>query len=99
MYGKYVSVSKKYHAHAEAAYNEGDLVEIQEGRPISKTKAWTVTKLRAGCFGLIEFGWSWPGRVGCDLGLGRYRPSKNPLSVELPFTRRLGGEGISGYCD
>jgi small subunit ribosomal protein S17 len=38
-------VSKKYHAHAEAAYNEGDLVEIQEGRPISKTKAWTVTKL------------------------------------------------------
>jgi hypothetical protein len=54
MYGKYMSVSKKYHAHAEAAYNEGDLVEIQEGRPISKTKAWTVTKLRAGCFGLIK---------------------------------------------
>jgi small subunit ribosomal protein S17 len=45
MYGKYMSASKKYHAHAEAAYNEGDPVEIQEGRPISKTKAWTVTKL------------------------------------------------------
>jgi small subunit ribosomal protein S17 len=35
MYGKYMSVSKKYHAHAESAYNEGDLIEIQEGRPIS----------------------------------------------------------------
>ena len=23
----------------------GDLVEIEEGRPISKTKAWTVTPL------------------------------------------------------
>jgi small subunit ribosomal protein S17 len=45
LYGKYLTSSKKYHAHAEAAYNEGDLVEIQEGRPISKTKAWTVTKL------------------------------------------------------
>jgi small subunit ribosomal protein S17 len=56
MYGKYMSVSKKYHAHAEAAYNEGDLVEIQEGRPIFKTKAWTVTKLRAGCFGLRQYG-------------------------------------------
>ncbi len=45
IYGKYISVSKKYHAHAETPFNEGDLVEIQEGRPISKTKAWTVTKL------------------------------------------------------
>ena len=24
---------------------EGDTVEIQEGRPISKTKAWTVTRV------------------------------------------------------
>jgi hypothetical protein len=32
-------VSKKHHAHAEVAYNEGDLFEIQEGRPISKNKA------------------------------------------------------------
>ncbi len=32
MYGKYMSVSKKCHPHAEPAYSEGDLVEIQEGR-------------------------------------------------------------------
>jgi small subunit ribosomal protein S17 len=37
--------SKKYHAHAEAAYNEGDTVEIQECRPLSKTKSWVVTKV------------------------------------------------------
>jgi small subunit ribosomal protein S17 len=45
LYGKYLTMSKKYHAHAEAAYNEGDVVEIQECRPISRTKALVVTKL------------------------------------------------------
>lgn len=46
IYGKYVVRSKKYHAHDEAnTYNEGDLVEIQETRPLSKTKAWTVSRL------------------------------------------------------
>lgn len=45
VYGKYIVQSTKYHAHAETPFNEGDLVEIQEGRPISKTKAWTVTRL------------------------------------------------------
>ncbi|UAW64336.1 MULTISPECIES: 30S ribosomal protein S17 [unclassified Mycoavidus] len=46
LYGKYVVRSKKYHAHDEVnTYNEGDLVEIQETRPLSKTKAWTVSRL------------------------------------------------------
>lgn len=45
VYGKYVVRSKKYHAHTEASFNEGDLVEIQEGRPISKTKSWYVSRL------------------------------------------------------
>ena len=46
IYGKYVVRSKKYHAHDDAnAYNEGDLVEIQETRPISRTKAWVVSRL------------------------------------------------------
>jgi small subunit ribosomal protein S17 len=44
--GKIVRKSKKYHAHNENAdIHEGDLVEIQECRPISKTKAWRVSKL------------------------------------------------------
>ena len=46
LYGKIIMRSNKYHAHDEN--NEvkmGDTVEIQEGRPISKTKAWTVTKV------------------------------------------------------
>ena len=38
--------SKKYHAHDETdQYNEGDLVEIAETRPMARTKAWTVTRL------------------------------------------------------
>jgi small subunit ribosomal protein S17 len=45
LYGKYITRSTKYHAHTEAALNEGDLVEIKECRPISKTKAWTVVRV------------------------------------------------------
>ncbi|MDO4231086.1 MAG: 30S ribosomal protein S17 [Lautropia sp.] len=45
VYGKYVVQSKKYHAHTEESFNEGDVVEIQEGRPISKTKSWYVSRL------------------------------------------------------
>ena len=46
LYGKIVARSRKYHAHDEKGeYKLGDLVEIAEGRPISKTKSWTVTKL------------------------------------------------------
>jgi small subunit ribosomal protein S17 len=45
-FGKIVTRSSKYHAHVpEGAYEEGDLVEIAECRPLSKTKSWTVTKL------------------------------------------------------
>jgi small subunit ribosomal protein S17 len=46
MYGKVVTRSKKYHAHDEKnECHEGDLVQIQEWRPISKTKAWRVARL------------------------------------------------------
>jgi small subunit ribosomal protein S17 len=46
LYGKIIMRSNKYHAHDEANQAKaGDLVEIQEGRPISKTKSWTVTRV------------------------------------------------------
>ncbi len=46
LYGKIIMRSNKYHAHNEGnTAKMGDTVEIQEGRPISKTKAWTVTKV------------------------------------------------------
>ena len=46
LYGKIVTRTKKYHAHDENGdYHEGDLVEIEECRPLSRTKAWKVTKL------------------------------------------------------
>jgi len=44
LYGKYITRSTKYHAHTEDALTEGDLVEIKECRPISKTKTWTVVR-------------------------------------------------------
>jgi len=44
--GKIVRVSKKYHAHDETnECNEGDVVMIEECRPLSKTKTWRVSKL------------------------------------------------------
>ena len=46
LYGKIVARSSKYHAHDEnGEYKIGDVVEIAETRPISKTKAWVVTRL------------------------------------------------------
>ena len=45
LYGKYVVKSKKYHAHDELACGEGDRVEIEEVRPVSKTVSWNVTKI------------------------------------------------------
>ena len=41
--GKTVRRSKKYHAHVETGeYKVGDIVRIQETRPISKLKCWEV---------------------------------------------------------
>lgn len=46
LYGKIVAKTSKYQAHDENnEYKNGDVVEISESRPISKTKAWVVTKL------------------------------------------------------
>ncbi len=46
IYGKFVKRTTKVHAHDEN--NEcglGDLVEIKECRPLSKTKYWTLVKV------------------------------------------------------
>ncbi len=43
LYGKIIRRSKKYHAHDETnEYKPGDVVRIEETRPISKTKTWAV---------------------------------------------------------
>jgi small subunit ribosomal protein S17 len=46
VFGKIIVRSNKYKAHDETnKYNEGDTVEIAEGRPISRDKSWTVVRL------------------------------------------------------
>ena len=46
LYGKIVAKSNKYHAHDENnEFKMGDVVEISESRPLSKTKNWVVTRL------------------------------------------------------
>jgi len=46
LYGKSMVRSKKVHAHDETnQYKEGDLVEIHEVAPMSRTKTWAVTRL------------------------------------------------------
>lgn len=44
--GKVLTRSRKYHAHVEGLEaHDGDLVQIEETAPISKTKAWRVTSV------------------------------------------------------
>ena len=46
LYGKYIKRSKKIHAHDEENQcQEGDLVTIEETRPISKTKSWKLSTI------------------------------------------------------
>ncbi|MFZ5503314.1 MAG: 30S ribosomal protein S17 [Pseudomonadota bacterium] len=43
--GKVIRVSKKYHAHDEEnACHSGDVVTIEECRPLAKTKSWRIVK-------------------------------------------------------
>ena len=46
LYGKIMIRTNKYKEHDESnQYNEGDTVEIAEGRPISRSKSWNVVRL------------------------------------------------------
>ena len=46
VYGKYLVRSTRLHAHDETdSVGEGDLVEIVETRPLSRTKNWAVTRV------------------------------------------------------
>ena len=48
LYGKIMVRSKRYHVHDENnEFHPGDMVVIEECRPLSKTKAWRVVKLMA----------------------------------------------------
>jgi small subunit ribosomal protein S17 len=47
-YKKYVRTRRRYKAHDESnQFHVGDRVEIQEARPLSKTKRWVATRLIA----------------------------------------------------
>jgi len=46
VYGKYIRRSTKLHVHDEDnACREGDVVTIQECRPISRTKSWKLVEI------------------------------------------------------
>ena len=46
LYGKIVTRHTKLHAHDESnECKEGDLVQIEECRPLSKSKAWRLVKV------------------------------------------------------
>jgi small subunit ribosomal protein S17 len=46
LYGKVIRRSNKFHAHDENNdYREGDVVIIEESRPLSRTKTWKVVEL------------------------------------------------------
>ena len=46
IYGKFMTRSTKLHAHDESnECNIGDVVTIQESRPLSKNKTWALTSI------------------------------------------------------
>lgn len=46
MYGKFIKLSRKFHAHDEKNdCNVGDTVRIMETRPVSKTKRWRLVEI------------------------------------------------------
>ena len=51
LYGKFIRRSTKVHAHDEAnECSQGDIVTVEQCRPLSKTKTWRLVKVveRAG---------------------------------------------------
>lgn len=55
IYGKKYTVSRKYAAHDEKnAAHIGDMVQISEIRPVSKTKSWTLDKVIETGHGEVE---------------------------------------------
>ncbi len=46
LYGKFLTRSTKIHAHDEAnSCGEGDLVRVEQCRPLSKTKSWRLIEI------------------------------------------------------
>jgi len=46
LYGKFLRRSTKIHAHDESnACNKGDVVRVEQCRPLSKTKAWRLLEV------------------------------------------------------
>ncbi|MBT3145889.1 30S ribosomal protein S17 [Neptunomonas phycophila] len=46
IYGKFIKRSSKLHAHDEKnECNTGDLVTVQETRPVSKSKTWALVSI------------------------------------------------------
>ncbi len=46
VYEKYIRRSTKFHVHDEGnECHEGDMVAIEECRPLSKTKAWRLSRI------------------------------------------------------
>jgi small subunit ribosomal protein S17 len=46
LYGKFIRRTTKIHAHDEAnACGQGDLVTVEQCRPLSKTKSWRLIEI------------------------------------------------------
>jgi small subunit ribosomal protein S17 len=46
LYGRVISIRKKFYAHDEKnAAHVGDVVEIEESRPLSRLKRWTLKEI------------------------------------------------------
>ena len=69
LYKKFIRRSKKYAAHDEANLCKvGDLVRIEECRPISKRKTWLVIERNGGLLWGAQAGTAQADAAGADQG-------------------------------
>lgn len=45
LYKRVMQLTRKYFAHSEGVAKEGDFVQIEETRPLSKNKRWRVLRI------------------------------------------------------
>ena len=82
LYKKFIRQSKKYAAHDEAnRCKTGDMVRIEECRPISKRKTWMVIERNGLPLGAEPAQASDAGLVGAAQGSGSTSPASGAASL------------------
>jgi len=98
-YGKFVHRTTKFHAHDEKEEAKvGDVVEIEETRPLSALKRWRIVRVVRASEGRVrgEKDEPVPGlEPSGQVPAGSEPPGREPPGTEPPGTEPRGGQGVA----